>query len=143
MVSLMHRDCRVCEESKDLYKDFYKARANKDGPSAYAYECKECTKARIREDYKRDPAPTRNRHLKRRYNIDLNDYNVLLEQQGSVCATCGTSEPGGRWGMFAVDHCHTTGKVRGLLCKRCNIALGEVGDNISTLQKMIEYLQKL
>ena len=138
----MQRQCRCCGEIKSLYEDFYKARKDKDGPSAWAYECKECTRARVAEEYKKDPLPTRNRHLKRKYGITLDDYNVMLEKQNHCCALCETSEPGGRWNMFAVDHCHETGNIRGLLCKRCNIALGELKDDVTILESAIKYINE-
>ena len=138
----MHRDCRTCGETKNLYEDYYKIRKNKDGPSAWSYECKVCCRSRVNKSYADDPRPTRDRHLKRMYGITIDDYDRMLVEQNGVCATCGTDKPGGRWEMFACDHDHKTGKVRGLLCKSCNIALGEVGDNAQTLQSMIEYLQE-
>lgn len=101
--------------------------------------CKICDRKRVKEQY--NAQTYRNQHLKRNYGITLNEYNQMLMEQEHRCKTCGTTKPGGKHGKFMVDHSHNTGEVRGLLCKSCNIALGEVGDNISTLQKMIEYLQ--
>jgi len=80
--------------------------------------------------------------LKRMYGITQTDYEVMIAEQNNKCAICNTTEPGGRHnsGYFVVDHCHTTGKVRKLLCHNCNTALGLVGDNVDTLHKMINYL---
>ena len=66
----------------------------------------------------------------------------MLAEQDNQCAICKTTEPGGRHttDYFVVDHCHSTNKVRGVLCNNCNTALGLVGDNIDTLHKMIAYL---
>ena len=136
----MHRECRKCGQTKNLYEDYYKIRKNKEGPSAWSYECKVCCKARVKKEHEDDPSVKRNSHLKRKYGISLTDYNKILVEQNGVCATCGTDKPGGRWEMFACDHDHKTGQVRGLLCKGCNIALGEVGDNTQTLTRMVEYL---
>ena len=137
----MQRECRCCGEVKDLYEDYYKIRKNKDGPSAWSYECKVCAKARMKKQHKEKPHIGRKSHLKFKYGITPAEYDVLFEKQGGVCATCGTSEPGPRWTNFAVDHCHTTGKVRGLLCKSCNIALGEMKDNPEVIRSMIKYLE--
>ena len=67
----------------------------------------------------------------------------MLSSQHNRCAICGTAEPSktrGRTKRFHVDH-DSKGNVRGLLCKSCNIALEEVGDDIHTLKSMIEYLE--
>ena len=67
----------------------------------------------------------RNRQYMKMYGITVDDYNRMYEAQRGVCKICGTTEPktaGGRY--FVVDHCHTTGKVRGLLCNVCNVAVG-------------------
>jgi hypothetical protein len=104
--------------------------------------CKECDKARVKARHQANPDRTKNNDLKRMYGITLEEHTKMFENQNGVCAICRKSGDG-KWKKLCVDHCHTTGKVRGLLCKRCNIALGEVGDNIQTLQSMIEYLQKL
>lgn len=133
------KTCTKCGVTKDI-TEFYK-RGGKTSPETRHNHCKDCTKIRVQTNYREDPSKQRNNDLKRLYGITLNEYNQMLTEQNNKCAVCRTTDPGGKHGKFMVDHCHTTGKVRGLLCKRCNIALGEVGDNISTLQKMIEYLK--
>ena len=138
---LQERKCRICGETKNLLNHYYRSRKDKTLPSSYSYECKECTIERIAEHDRKNPHVKRNQHLRRKYGISLNEYTDLLEKQGNCCATCGAKEPGGRWKSFAVDHDHKTGKVRGMLCKSCNIALGEVDDNVQTLRNMINYLK--
>lgn len=130
--------CTTCKVEKDI-NEFY-LRGGNYSPNSRKSKCKECDKKRVAETYWKDPSVYQNNHLKRNYGITLNEYNQMLMEQGHRCKTCGTTEPGGKHGKFMVDHSHNTGEVRGLLCKSCNIALGEVGDNINTLQKMIEYL---
>jgi hypothetical protein len=73
------------------------------------------------------------------------EYNALLREQGGVCAVCGKDEPNahGRTGKqfrLAVDHCHQTGAVRGLLCQKCNRAIGLLGDDPALMRKAISYL---
>lgn len=85
-----------------------------------------------------------NAYLKRNYKIDYNFYLKLLEVQEELCAIC--KEPGfcmtGHHKMkLVVDHCHTTGQVRGLLCHNCNRALGLLKDNVNRLEKAIDYLK--
>jgi len=139
---LQERKCRTCDETKNLLEHYYRSRKDKTLPSSYSYECKECTVSRVKARDRSHPAIKRDQHLRRRYGITIQEYTEILEAQGNCCATCGAKEPGGRWKSFAVDHDHKTGKVRGMLCKSCNIALGEVDDNLQTLHAMVEYLKR-
>jgi len=138
---LEDRVCRTCNISKGLLADFYRIRKDPSLPSSYAYECKTCTTHRVRTRHRKDPTRQRNNDLKRLYGITLSEYNHMLSTQNHCCAICGTDKPGGRWNSFAVDHCHETNKVRGLLCKSCNIMIGEAKDNIDILQKAMVYLE--
>ena len=137
---LQERKCRICKKNLNLLDNYYRSRKDATLASSYSYECKTCTVQRVKERDRTHPHIKREQHLKRRYGISLQEYTDMIESQGNCCATCGATEPGGRWKSFAVDHDHKTGKVRGLLCKSCNIALGEVDDNLTTLKRMIEYL---
>jgi hypothetical protein len=100
----------------------------------------------------------------KRLGLTIEQYEAMLMEQGFACAVCGSESSGykrnGRQGAkrrleqgwpstaqegdftWSVDHCHQTGKVRGVLCARCNSALGMVGDNISVLEGLIDYLKK-
>ena len=89
--------------------------------------------------------------LRKKYwpNLSLeaakNEYNKLLEQQNSACKICRRSEQNKRNNKIselAVDHCHKTGEIRGLLCGNCNKAIGLFKDDISLLTRTIKYLQK-
>ena len=135
----MERKCKKCGETKPL-TDFYKT-GRKNGDERH-YECKECTKKRVKERH--CPETYRKQHLKRTYGITLEEYDAMLEKQGGCCAICGTDKPGSsrRNTYFSVDHCHTTGEVRGLLCHQCNTALGLIKDNPDTLTNMITYLSR-
>ena len=82
----------------------------------------------------------RNGNLLRRRGITIVDYEKRLEDQGGVCAICGTSDSG-RVGVFFVDHCHDTGNVRGLLCRRCNSGLGMFQESAVVLKKALCYMQ--
>ena len=83
----------------------------------------------------------RNYHLVKNYNITLNEYNELFLKQEGKCAICGRHQSELKHTLH-VDHSHTTGLVRGLLCVKCNIGLGYVNDDIEILSKMVCYLQK-
>lgn len=81
------------------------------------------------------------RHLLRHYGMSLKDYYKLLKEQNYSCALCEKAfEKGGR--KPAVDHCHKTGKIRGIIHPCCNTLLGQAGDDISVLELAIKYLQK-
>jgi len=79
-------------------------------------------------------------HIKHRYGLSKEDYSKLLEKQNNVCAICLNPETIEN-SILCVDHCHTTGKVRGLLCRMCNSALGKFGDNLSNLKRAVAYLE--
>jgi len=78
-------------------------------------------------------------YLTRKYDITLAEYEEMHEAQEGVCAICFEPETGK---MLAVDHCHTTGAIRGLLCSHCNTALGKFRDDPARLQSAINYLQE-
>lgn len=83
--------------------------------------------------------------LRTRYGISFKDYNALVELQDGKCKICGNQEIARHnftkhTQSLAVDHCHVTGKVRGLLCQDCNRGLGKFHDDPVRLQKAIDYL---
>lgn len=91
--------------------------------------------------YYGNPAAHRRANIKKRYGISLDDYDRMLEEQGNRCGICGTDTPRGH-GHFHIDHCHDSGKIRGLLCHSCNTALGGFKDSISLLASAIQYLSE-
>ena len=76
-----------------------------------------------------------------RYGMTPEDYDTLFKNQEGKCKICSSASPGGKYKFFHVDHCHTTGKVRGLLCSRCNLAIGNFKDDVKLLESSITYLQ--
>lgn len=74
--------------------------------------------------------------LDRRFGITEEQYTAMLSAQNNVCAICGRSQKK----RLAVDHCHKTGAIRGLLCFRCNFGLGWFSDNSDTFKKIVQYL---
>lgn len=82
----------------------------------------------------------RESRFRRVYGITLAQYKEMLAAQGAACAICKAQSFPNR--LLSVDHCHSTGRVRGLLCIKCNTALGHAGDNISVLKEMISYLDR-
>jgi len=94
-----------------------------------------------------NPSMESDRNIKRNFGIDRKQYNEILKSQNNGCAICGKFETSinantGTIKKLAIDHCHNSKKIRGLLCWRCNGTIGKVNDDIELLQKMINYLIK-
>jgi len=116
------------------------------GDGAWAGLCKPCNarKAKARRDRQSGEVKwkaNRKSRLKTIFGLTLEDYDLILEKQGGVCGVCRREKPGERIYNFAVDHCHSTGKIRGLLCTRCNIAMGGFRDDPEVISRAIDYLQ--
>lgn len=78
----------------------------------------------------------------KKFGITGEQYTAMVTAQNNKCGACGTDKPSKRSvKRWAVDHCHGSGAVRGLLCHSCNLTLGNVSDNISTLESLIAYLK--
>jgi hypothetical protein len=143
------KTCTKCGITKQL-ADFSLARkATATSNAVYRSECKPCCSARAKQWFRDNPGRTsanrRKFNLANNYGLTVDEYNAMLRRQGGVCAICGKSEPAehGRTGKqfrLAVDHCHETGAVRGLLCQKCNRAVGLLGDDPILLRKAISYL---
>jgi hypothetical protein len=97
--------------------------------------CKEC-----RKEYHRSKQIHRRWKYETKYGITLEDYDEMLHQQNGCCAICGSNDAGGPGKRFVVDHNHTTGEVRGLLCNNCNRALGYFMDSPRSISKALDYL---
>ena len=93
------------------------------------------------------PKKYKDSQLRNSYGITLEEYNVLLEAQNGKCASCGELEVAVKNHSdqkrdLAVDHCNSTGRIRGLLCARCNTAIGLARDDVDVLRSMIRYLER-
>lgn len=86
----------------------------------------------------RHPGRYRANALRRKFGITIEERDNLFRWQGSKCGICGTDDPGKR--DWSTDHCHTTEKVRGILCTSCNLLLGHAGDDVDVLSSAIRYL---
>lgn len=87
------------------------------------------------------------RNIKRVYGLTRNQYNAKLWSQNGVCAICGEKESSidGRTNkpkLLAIDHCHTTNKIRDLLCWRCNTVIGRINEDLDLIDKIKQYLTK-
>lgn len=124
-----------------------------DRASGKASWCRECNnqahkewrrnhphyKNKYRADRKSDPRRFKRYQLKKDYGIKIEEWDLMFSAQESKCAICKATEPGPRG--WATDHCHSTGKFRGILCGKCNPLLGYARDNISILTSAIAYLR--
>src|SRR3990167_8527942 len=79
-----------------------------------------------REWRHRNPEKERSRHMESKYGLSTDGYDSLFKAQGGVCALCRQPPRDGRWGLLGVDHNHTTGKIRSLLCAGCNASVGMI-----------------
>ena len=134
--ALTSKKCCSCKQ--DLPVDqFHRNKTNKSG---LANECKSCKKERAKVYYNNNTDKWRDKHYSKAYNLSLDDYTAMLAKQDGKCAICGCTES--RDGKrFAVDHCHDTGKVRGLLCRPCNSAIGFLNDDYQTALAAVRYLE--
>ena len=98
--------------------------------------------AYMREYRKRRPRNVRNTMLKKQYGISLDQWEDMYANQGGKCAICKNPEGAERYANMSVDHCHTTGRVRGLLCNNCNRALGLFRDDPAVLASAVVYLKQ-
>ena len=136
----MGKVCGICKQEKPPTA-FHKCKKHSSG---LQYECKQCNAERKKTQRQADPLQSR-RQAVRRYGITLLEYDRMLEKQGHVCAICSNPETKivrGREAALAVDHCHETGKVRGLLCDRCNRGLGSFDDSSERLINASNYLKE-
>jgi hypothetical protein len=120
-------------------------------PSHKGFVCKQCISDKrppySAEHYKkyhnRYLTRCKNWQLQKEYGISLDDYNQMLINQNHECAICSDKYPktiNGKLKNLHVDHCHTTGQIRGLLCFNCNSTLGRFNDDINIFQSAIDYL---
>lgn len=92
-----------------------------------------------RQYYKNNAEKFRERNLRRQYRITSEEYDHMLYKQNGVCAICNRTNEGDK--KLSIDHCHATGKIRKLLCSRCNVGLGYFNDDTLLMQKAIVYIE--
>lgn len=119
----------------DKFREYKQSRRPENAARAAELRRKRKAEAPLREFMRK-----RNAHLRVTFGLDHTEYDAILARQGGVCAICGTDDPGRGSSFFHVDHCHGTGKVRGLLCNRCNLGLGYFQDDAERLVAAATYL---
>lgn len=140
------KTCGKCGETKEVAR-FTKSTGNSTG---YRSPCKDCNnlyyqnrrKTKYEQVRSYEKKFHRERALRSNFNLTEADYQALLKKQEGGCAICAQQQADTTGRRLAVDHCHTTGKVRGLLCGRCNTGLGMFTDNLELLTKAFDYLEE-
>lgn len=143
--------CNICHQEKPL-EDFHKRSASRDGLQG---KCKRCANGAAREynqEYSEKRRDTwrryrRSAYLKQTYGITIEQYWELYRQQDERCAICRVhGDDAGQHTVqqlpLHIDHCHASGKVRGLLCRYCNMGLGSFKDNRGALVAALDYLER-
>lgn len=130
---------KIKEQSQQRYKK------NKDKINEqhrqYREKNKDKTNEQSRQYRKNNKDEINERQRQRLYGLINGGYNQLFQQQNGCCAICGKHQSKLSQ-VLGVDHNHITGKIRGLLCKRCNVGLGNFEENINSLQGAINYLHQ-
>lgn len=136
----MSKFCKECKVEKPLLEYYYskKGKHNKLYPDSICKSCKAIkNKKWFKENKKKAQAFSLKSKLKNRYNMTVEQYHTLLINQDGRCKICSKRQARR---SLAVDHCHSTNVVRGLLCDKCNMALGLIHDNLDILDGMKQYL---
>jgi len=145
----VERECSICRVVKD--SSFFGVVDRRIGSNGqllprYRSECDECRRVKHERQKERTAARPKS-HLRRDRKKHTKKFGLLpdqydrvwadfLESQGGFCAVCLKRPP------TALDHCHRTGRLRGLLCRQCNLAAGFLGDDPETAKNMVFYLER-
>lgn len=145
----MEKYCPECKKNKSI-KLFGNNRARPDGKSCY---CKSCTRNKGKTRRKQEDYPDKQRYffMQWKYGITQVEFEELLQKQDSVCAICkvhshsverpGITRSGKKNRGLVIDHDHGSHIIRGLLCDRCNRAVGLLRDDDKILQRAAEYIR--
>jgi hypothetical protein len=143
------KKCSKCEEYKVL-AEFGRCKSSKDGKHHLCSVCNKLLSKKWQqknpEKFKESKAKYRKKfqekqksyNLKYRFGISIEEYKELVTKQENKCAICGVVQTNRK---LAVDHCHDSEAIRGLLCTNCNIGLGFFKDNEERLLKAVKYLR--
>ena len=132
-IPTINKQCTKCGIIKEINSFKFK-----DAKKLYRHSaCNNC------KDKERRKSPgkkllRKKQHLRLNYKLDYTTYLQMIKTQNNKCKICNQEQQGK---SLAVDHCHTTGKVRGLLCANCNTAIGLLKEDITIFNKAIEFLK--
>lgn len=154
LLSVPMKRCSSCLETK---KDFGPDKRAEDGLQS---RCRDCARQYDRERYqanrkakaeyqrrywnslsKEEQKRRTFRYELGRYGLDLEQYEQMVKKQKGLCRLCSKPPKPGCHHRLQVDHCHATGKIRGLLCNTCNTALGRLGDSEQGILRLLQYVR--
>jgi len=151
---ICHRDmqrayARKLRESRLRAREWGKTKLTREQIAAKAKAFSEANPDKIKEytrkHYSQNKTKvirrTRNTRYQKKINITLKQYESVMKSHNGKCDICKTENPGGPYNSFNLDHCHETGKLRGILCFRCNTTLGKFEDKIELFEAAIRYLR--
>jgi hypothetical protein len=134
-MTVIDKVCKTCKTTQPL-ENYQKDSTKKDGLRPY---CKICTSNRRKELLSKETI--RQRNLEKNFGKGvLEIYDKLFHEQQGKCAICDSTE-NGRYKHLSIDHDHSNGKIRGLLCNNCNRGLGLLKDNPEVLRKAADYVE--
>lgn len=143
------KTCTKCKKEKPL-SSFHKSKAHKDGRNPQCADCynearrknadPELQNKRSKEWYENNKERVRENQMMKKYGVTVEQFNEMVSHQNNQCEICSKVMDGPR--EPAIDHCHSTGEVRGLLCINCNVAIGHMNDDTERLMNAIKYLEK-
>jgi len=140
------RTCIDCKNKKEIAKGFCRSCYGKKEyqrlKTLGKYSNGKFNTLTKEEKERRADRNRRNTMLKRSYGISLERYEELEKDQNGLCAICYKRQSHGMTVNLSVDHCHISGEVRGLLCAKCNTAIGMMEDDVCRLNSAITYLNK-
>ena len=132
-----HKKCPRCGIKKER-SEYWNDASRPDGITAYCKPCKaEVTNMNVSKNLTHHKKRARSNNLKKKYNLSMDEFEDMLKNQNYKCDICHKEIKS----YSAVDHDHITGKIRSLLCRKCNLGLGAAKDSIKILKNMIKYLE--
>lgn len=141
------RVCTKCNTEKSVDDFWFKSEVRKDGTKPRRSICKECSIKDKLDKYHKDNGKEKQalrafKNLTKRYGITPEIYEEERKKQNYCCKICGKHEDSQPHGRLYIDHCHSTGLYRGLLCNTCNTGLGSFHDDEEKMLKAIEYVKE-
>lgn len=128
------KPCKTCGVARTPENSYGK-------PNNRPADCKQCHNKRSRRWAKENPDKVklhrRRGRLRKKYGLTLLQFEEMFTAQNGACKLCFNPHTRRK---LNVDHCHTSGKIRGLLCDKCNLAIGLIGDDVNLLERIKGYL---